>query len=67
MADPSTMTPEQLRAEVKRLRALCGSAAKELDGVWDEGPAGEGWQSKRLSTLVSDLRDAAEGEEVTHG
>lgn len=54
-------------AEVTRLRALCARAAEKLDEYWDDGPAGQGWQSKELQTLVSDLRSADEGEEVTHG
>jgi hypothetical protein len=53
--------------EVKRLRALCARAAEKLDEYWDDGPAGQGWQSDVLTKLVSDLRGAAEGKEVTHG
>lgn len=49
--------------EIRRLRALCGRAADKLDEYWDDGPAGEGWQSKELQALVGELWTARDGDE----
>jgi hypothetical protein len=51
-----------IQIEVKRLRALCARAAHKLGEYWDDGPLGQGWQSAELTTLVSELWEAATGK-----
>lgn len=67
--DPVSDIPEQKAAFIvqscnshEELLRLLAEANQFLECYWDEGPSGEGWQSKKLINLISDIEQIIKTE-----